>query len=324
MSSPIVGRALAIAALAMPPLAQAQGTAWISSEKDHAITLIDTKTLAVIGTVPTCKRPRHMQIAPGTRLLFVACGDSSQADVIDLATRKSVRRMPLGDDPEAFDFSTDGKTIYVSLEDEGALGFVDAANGKLVRSTPVGKEPEGVKASPDGKVVYVTSEVANLVHAIDAASGAVVKNIAVGKRPRRFALTPDGKELWVTNELSASVSIISTVDLKVIDTVRFEVKGLRADDITPVGITMTRDGKRALVALGRANRLAFIDVPTRKVGEAVLVGKRAWHVVLNGDETQAWVTNGLSDDITVVDVSGARAIKSVPVGRVPYMAVLVE
>jgi PQQ-dependent catabolism-associated beta-propeller protein len=321
---PTIVRALVLAACALPGAAPAQGTAWISSEKDHAITLIDMKTLVVTGTVSTCKRPRHMQVAPGTRLLFVACGDSAQADVIDLATRKSLRRMPLGDDPEAFDFSTDGKTIFVSLEDEGALGFVDVASGKLTRSTPVGKEPEGVMTSPDGKLVYVTSEVANLVHAIDVASGAVVKNIAVGKRPRRFAITPDGKELWVTNELSASVSIISTAELKVVDTLRFEVKGLRADDITPVGITMTRDGKRALVALGRANRLAFVDVTTRRIGETVLVGKRAWHVALSRDETQAWVTNGLSDDVTVIDVTGAKALKSVPVGRVPYMAVLVE
>jgi PQQ-dependent catabolism-associated beta-propeller protein len=324
MSSPCVSRALALAALVLPLWAQAQGTAWISSEKDHAITLIDMKSLAVVGTVPTCKRPRHMQVAPGSKLLFVACGDSSQADVIDLATRKSLRRMTFGDDPEAFDFSADGKTIFVSLEDEGALGFVDAASGKLGRSTPVGKEPEGVMTAPDGKRVYVTSEVANMVHAIDTATGAVLKNITVGKRPRRFAITPDGRELWVTNELSASVSILSTADLKVIGTVRFEIKGLRADDITPVGITMTRDGKRALVALGRANRLAFVDVATRKLGDTVLVGKRAWHVALSRDESQAWVTNGLSDDVTVVDVAGAKALKSVPVGRVPYMTVLVE
>lgn len=324
MPAPTLALVLAAAAFALPLLAQAQGTAWISSEKDHSLTLVDMKTLAVSGSVATCKRPRHLQMAPGTSLLYVACGDSSQADVIDVTTRKSVRRLPLGDEPEAFDFSADGKAIYVSLEDEGALGFVDAASGKLTRSTPVGKEPEGVKTSPDGKLVYVTSEVANLVHAVDAASGAVLKNIAVGKRPRRFAITPDGKELWVTNELSASVSIISTAELKVVHTIRFELKGLRADDITPVGITMGRDGKRAYVALGRANRLAFVDVASRRVGETVLVGKRAWHVALSRDEAQAWVTNGLSDDITVVDVAAAKAIKSVPVGRVPYMAVLVE
>ena len=34
--------------------------------------------------------------------------------------------------------------------------------------------------------------------------------------------------------------------------------------------------------------------------------------------------NGMSDDVTVVDVAGAKAVKSIPVGRVPYGVVIVE
>ena len=44
--------------------AQAQGVAWVSSEKDNALTLVDLKTGTVTGTVPTCKRPRHLQRTP--------------------------------------------------------------------------------------------------------------------------------------------------------------------------------------------------------------------------------------------------------------------
>jgi PQQ-dependent catabolism-associated beta-propeller protein len=310
--------------LLLPAIGAAQGTAWVSSEKDHAITLVDLKSQAVVGTVPTCKRPRHMQIAPDGKRLFVACGESGVADVIDLATRKSLARLPLGDDPEAFDFSADGRQLYVSSEDEGELLMLDAATGRKLHAVQVGKEPEGVKTSPDGKRIYVSSEVANLVHVIDAAGAVVLKNIAVGKRPRRFAITPDGAQLWVTNELSGSISVISTRDLGVIDTIRLELKGARPDDITPVGVTMSRDGKRAFVALGRANHVAFIDVESRRVTQTVLVGKRAWHVALNAAENLLVVTNGLSDDITLVDVAAAKALKSVPVGRVPYMAVIVE
>jgi PQQ-dependent catabolism-associated beta-propeller protein len=303
--------------------ASAQGTAYVSSEKDSALTLIDLGSLAVKGTIATCKRGRHLQITPDRKLLL-ACTDSNVADLIDPASGKSLRRIPLGNEPEAFDLSPDGKTIYVSNEDEGVLSFIDLGSGKLRLSVPVGKEPEGVKVSADGKLVYVTSEVASLVHVVDTATGKIVKNIKVGKRPRRMAITADGRELWVTNELDASVSIVSTADHSVIDTLKFEVKGARAADITPVGIQMTRDGKRAFVALGSANHVAFIDVPTRKVTNLVLVGKRAWNVTLDKAEARLWVVNGLSDDVTVVDVAAAKAIKSIPVGRVPYGLVINE
>jgi YVTN family beta-propeller protein len=181
-----------------------------------------------------------------------------------------------------------------------------------------------VKTSPDGKLVYVTSEVANMVHVIDAASGKLLKNIAVGKRPRRMAFTPDGAQLWVSNELGASLSVISTKDHAVIATVPLELKGARAEDITPVGVAMARDGKTLFVAMGRANHVGFVDVASRKLVKTVLVGRRAWHVAPTKDDSRLVVTNGLSDDVTIVDVAGAKALKSVPVGRVPYMSVIVE
>jgi PQQ-dependent catabolism-associated beta-propeller protein len=316
--------ALLAAALALAgQAAQAQGTIYVSSEKDDALTLIDTGTLAVKGTIATCKRARHVQLTPD-RKLMVACTDSNAADLIDLATGKSLRRVPLGDEPEAFDISPDGKTVYVSNEDAGEASFIDFASGKVLRTVKVGGEPEGVKLSADGKTLYVTSEVASLVHVIDTATGKLLKNIKAGKRPRRMAFNAGGTELWVTNELDASLSIIDTAKQEVVGTIKFEVKGARAEDISPVGIQMTRDGKRAFVALGRANHVAFVDVASRKVTNLVLVGKRAWNVALDKAEARLYVVNGLSDDITVVDVAAAKAIKSIPVGRVPYGLVIVE
>lgn len=104
----------------------------------------------------------------------------------------------------------------------------------------------------DGSRLYVTSEVANMVHVIDTASNAIA-NVVVGNRPRRFADTPDGSEVWVTNELGASVTVLDAKANAVKETVTLAPKGFRSDDVTPVGIVMTRDGKTAYVTLGRAN-----------------------------------------------------------------------
>jgi len=54
----------------------------------------------------------------------------------------------------------------------------------------------------------------------------------------------------------------------------------------------------------------------------VLVGERAWNTTLTSDESRLVVTNGLSDDISVIDTSNNKVIKSVPVGRIPYMALI--
>ena len=73
--------------------------------------------------------------------------------------------------------------------------------------------------------------------------------------------------------------------------------------------------KQAIDIAGPVNRvLANI--------EKVLVGKRPWSVALSTDESKLYVVNGLSDDITVVDTAKAKAMVSIPVGRVPHTVVL--
>ena len=98
----------------------------------------------------------------------------------------------------------------------------------------------------------------------------------------------------------------------------------RAADITPVGLTFSADGRRAFVGLGRANHVAFVDVGTRKVTDLVLVGQRAWSVALDKSQKTLAVVNGLSDDLTLVDVGSAKALKTIKVGRVPHTVVIVE
>ena len=93
---------------------------------------------------------------------------------------------------------------------------------------------------------------------------------------------------------------------------------MRKADVTPVGLTMTRDGKTAYVTLGHAAHVAIVDVPARKVLGYILVGKRAWGITLSRDEKTLYVANGLGDDITVIDTKARKAKVSVPVGRIPY------
>ena len=70
MTAPLLRRAALAAALSTAVLAQAQGVAYVSSEKDDALAIVDLKTLSVTGTLPSCKRPRHLQrIGDGSRML---------------------------------------------------------------------------------------------------------------------------------------------------------------------------------------------------------------------------------------------------------------
>jgi PQQ-dependent catabolism-associated beta-propeller protein len=311
---------VAAALLAAAAQAKDTGKVFISSEKDNAMTIVDAAKAEVVGAPALCKRPRHMQLTPDRTQLLVACSDDHRVLVWDIAAAKVTARLDVGEDPEMFDLSPDGRMLFVSNEEDSALTAFDLAGRRKVFEVKVGGEPEGVKASADGKLVYVTSEVASLVHVIDVAGRKVVKNIPVGKRPRRFLLA--GGELWVSNELDGSVSVIRTSDHAVQATIAFQPQGMRGEDVTPVGMALSPDGRTAYVGLGRANHVAAVDVATRQVRAYVLVGKRAWGLALSRDGKRLYVANGLSDDMTIVDTATLKATRTLKVGRVPHTVVV--
>jgi PQQ-dependent catabolism-associated beta-propeller protein len=305
----------------LPAYAKGTDLIFVSNEKSNEVTVFD-RAFAKVASIPTSRRPRDMHFNADHTLLYVACGDDDTIDVIDVANLTVVSWIPTGPSPEMFVPSRDGNSFWVSDEEYSRVERIDITSGQEAEDVATGAEPEGVILSPDGKTLYATSEIADMVHVIDVASGAVVRNIIVGTRPRRFVLTPDGKELWVSCELSGEVDVIDRSTNTVTAQLSFVPPGFQEEDVTPVGMTITKDGRKVLVTLGRANHLAIVDAKSRKVLSYVLVGSRAWGVDLSADEKTAIVTNGLSDDITVVDVVSMKPIKSIPAGRTPHSVVI--
>ena len=298
------------------------GRVYVSSEKDNRIYVFDVQG-ARLSSIEVCKRPRHLMFNARRTQIYVSCGDSNQLGIVETASGKMTDQIAVGDSPEIFDFSPDGKTAYVSIEDESVMAAYSLETKTKLFEVKTGVDPEGILVMPDGKHAYVTSEGANVLHLVDLAQRKVVKNIRVGKRPRRFVLAAGGKELWVSNELGASVSVVSTEDQSVKHTLEFKVQGMRSSDITPVGMTLSPDGKTVWVGLGRANHVAEVDVATRQVRRNILVGKRAWGLTQHPDGRILYVANGLSDDMTLIDTATGKALRTVAVGRVPH-SVLVQ
>ncbi len=317
------GAALLATAASMPA-ARASGTGniFVSTEKGNEVVVFDP-ALNLIKRIPTSRRPRDMHFNAAKDMLYVACGDDDAIDVIDVAKLEVVDSIPTGPSPEVFAFSPDEKFIYVSNEEDSRLEAIDLETRVSVQDIPTGAEPEGVLVMPDGKTAYVTSEVADMVHVVDTTTGAVTKNILVGTRPRRFILTPDHSELWVSCELSSEIYIIDTATNEIKgESLIYVPDGFREEDVTPVGMAVTKDGSKILISLGRANHIVIIDARSHDVLSYVLVGRRAWSVDLSSDETRAYVANGLSDDITVIDMATMKATVSIPVGRVPHSVVI--
>jgi YVTN family beta-propeller protein len=132
----------------------------------------------------------------------------------------------------------------------------------------------------------------------------------------------DSKTAWASAEIGGTVHIIDVEKLEQIHEMSFKVPGVNQDRVQPVGIELTSNGKYAFVALGPSNHVAVVDAKTYEVLDYLLVGSRVWQLDLNKDETQLYTTNGVSGDVSVIDLEGMKVIKSIKVGRYPWGVVI--
>ncbi|WP_415894288.1 YVTN family beta-propeller repeat protein [Neptuniibacter sp. PT8_73] len=308
---------LAAGILIASPLLHAE-VAYVSNEKDDTISIIDLDSMEVIETLNVGERPRGILFSKDYTKLYICASDSDTVQIMDLATKKIIGELPSGEDPEQFALHPNDRHLYISNEDDALVTIVDTQTSEVLAQIDVGVEPEGMAVSPDGKVAVNTSETTNMVHWIDTTTYELIDNTLVDQRPRHVEFSTDSKILWASSEIGGTVSVIDVETRKIFKKLTFEIKGVHPDRVQPVGIRLSDDGKYAFVALGPANHVAVVNAKTYEVEDYILVGRRVWHMDFNEDQTKLLTTNGISGDVSVIDVSKMKAVKSIKVGRYPW------
>jgi PQQ-dependent catabolism-associated beta-propeller protein len=162
------------------------------------------------------------------------------------------------------------------------------------------------------------SETTNMVHWIDAATNEIKENSLVDPRPRALTFTADSQQLWVTSEIDGTLMIFDVATKQIIKRIRFAVSGVGQEKIQPVGVLVDSKRQWGYVALGPANRVAVVNAQTFVVEKYLLVGARVWNLAFSPQQQRLYTTNGVSHDISIIDLVEHKVTKSVAVGRYPW------
>lgn len=296
---------------------------YVSNEKDNTISVIDGESLEVTDTIDVGQRPRGIVLSNDGTLLYMCTSDDNHVEVMDVETQEILHTLPSGPDPELMALSPDGRYLYIANEDDNLVTVVDVIERLKVTEIPVGIEPEGIGLSPDGKWLVNTSETTNMAHFINTETLEIEANVLVDTRPRVAQFTEDGNEVWVSAEIGGTVAVIDTATKEIKTRITFEVRGLPPETIQPVGIKLSTDGtNKAYIALGPSARVAVVDMTSFEVEDYMLVGPRVWNLAFSPDQKRLFTTNGVSGDVSVIDLEKQRVIKSIKVGRLPWGVVV--
>jgi YVTN family beta-propeller protein len=165
-------------AVAVDPAA---GTAYVANhdpDNGGSISVIDTATSSVTGTIRLAHHPDGVAADPGSRTLYVDYGDSNTVSVIDTATKTVKATITVASDTYSIVADPAARTVYVANSDN-TVSVIDTATKTVKATIPVGSGPGSMAVDPAAGTVYVGNEGANTVSVIDTATNTVKATITV-------------------------------------------------------------------------------------------------------------------------------------------------
>lgn len=227
---------------------------------------------------------------PKTGALY-AC-DEARATILQVnpETMQIARRIPVLANPHTCVFGADPRYLYVSEWGSSSIGVVDTETGSIVRQIPVGVRPNDMAVAPDGRL-FVSCAGDNSVHVIQT------------------------KALELEGEKSTPATRLPENAREVLNT---SIEPTPLEGSSPVGVSISPDGKRLYVANALNNDVMVVDISEREESKILGFIPTGWYptsVLATNDQILVTVGKGLS---SIPNYPAVASTPKVKVGGTPF------
>lgn len=192
------------------------GLLYVTTELDQSITVIDPKTLKIVGKIPTGQPESHMlAISHDGRRGYTANVGPGTVSVLDLDARKTIAVISVAPKVQRIALSVDDRLAFTSDQTKSQLAVIDTATNKIKTWVPLPDQGYGTAPTPDGHWLVVALRTGNHVAVVDLKAMKVAHTIDVPAVPQEVLISPDGKMAYVSCDASKKVAAIRTSDWKV-------------------------------------------------------------------------------------------------------------
>lgn len=326
---------LSAALLVQTAYAANKPIAFVSFSKGF-VSIYQLDDMSKIADIEVGDGARGMGISDDGKTLAVAVKSAGELLLIDVDSRKIIKRIAVGKNPEFVRVLNDKAFVAYEPSNQMAapgadashqkkknkeddddatparVSVVDLKTGKKTADIEAGMETEGIEFSADGHLLLVTNESDENVSIHDIASGKLVKKVDTkkhGLRPRGIKRSPDGNTFAVTLELSDKLLILNK---------SFEVQEVITTGNVPYGVTFNAAGTEIYVALAKAKAVQVFDAKSYAVKRTINVGERCWHFTLSPDESKLIAACGRSNNLVVADTQTGKILQDIASPGTPW------
>ncbi|MBH8553427.1 beta-propeller fold lactonase family protein [Nostocaceae cyanobacterium CENA357] len=240
----------------------------VISTGSNAVTLIDTATNGIKGTIYLGRSPHEGFFTPNGRELWVAVRGEDYISVIDPKALKEVRQVKVASGPGMIAFSSDGKRAYVCSSFTPELNVINVKSYQVMKKIPV-VSPfcPNIAITPDDNEVWFTHKDIGKVSILDTKSLSIKNVLDTGAITNHvnFADNTNGKFAYVT------VGGLNHVKVYKRDNHPELITTISTGEL-PHGIWSSGDGTRVYVGLENGDAVDVIDTIKQKQIARIPVG----------------------------------------------------
>ncbi len=289
----------------------------VSCGLEDSLTLLDARTVRILGRLPVCRDPGDLAASPDGRVLTVAEASGTGFARINLSSLKVVApvRSPHLAEPRGLTFSGDGARLYVLSARAPALVELHVPSFNVIRVLPLQVPgPADLVRSRDEGRLYISHREAGVVSVVDLADWRLLAQHHLAPRLGGLDVTAEGGRVLV--------GLPQTREVGIFHAERFNpLEKLPAG----VGVGQVRMGPGGLaVALNTDSNDVLVFDPDRPTGRyRIGVGRGPRAMAFSADGRVLYVANYNSDDVSVLDLGAGRQMGRLPVGRGPRAITLI-
>ena len=285
------------------PVAAETGTLVVVNKNENTASIIDIGSSRTVAKLPTGTGPHEVALSSDGRWAVVtdyAGGDS--LTVIDVSVPEVVRTIDLAKypRPHGIAFLPGDKLVAVTSESSQNVVFVDVGKGEIINGISTGQRGSHMLTVVGSGDVVFTSNFAGTVSELDVKKKARTRVMKVAPQLEAITVTHYGKEVWVGSNSEGTVNIVNTgtgkkehslenfsFPYRILITpdnrlaivpdfkgneIRFfdratkqQLGSIDLPEAGPQGLTLGKDAGTLYLSLNRQNRIAIIDLKTRKI-----------------------------------------------------------
>jgi YVTN family beta-propeller protein len=282
-----------------------------------------------------------MAVSPDGHTLYVSRSNLADVAAFDIPSRRQLWRTRVeGIRSDHVVLSRDGSRLFVSAVTAKKVHAVDTATGRITGSFATGDYPHGMELSPDGSRLYNGSigvvplpdwlnglKGSRVLTVVDPQTLRVLDtiNLGGGRGIRPFQITPDGTTIYAQLSFLHGFVEYSLDERRITRQVNLPLLGggvalPTADypnDSAHHGLALAKDGSKICDAGTVSDYVAILSAPALTVDRIIPVGDQPYWATTSRDGRYCFVSNSLSDSVSVISYETAAEVARVPVGHYP-------